>query len=403
LLGQGWLHTALGQPDEARRALVGARAAYGDQHWEVGTTLFFELDLVVLPYEADRLAERRHLADEAERVWTRARGALVDLPPRLAQLPLLLLEGRWGEARGLALATFAAGSSEAWRRFPARYLGALALAQGEPDLAWQLVREEFPAGPGTEPGGTWFLHALVVQRLAAALALDADDLDTARAWLTAHDRWLAWGGATLGRAEGQLGWAAYQLAAGAPAQASEHAARALAQATSPRQPLALLAARRLLGARAVAGGDLDTAEKHLAAALALADACAAPYERALTLVETATLRLATRDEQGAAACLAEVREICTALGAQRVLSRIAALSPGRVPRPPDGYPGGLTAREVEVLTLIAEGSSNREIADVLGLSVRTVDRHTDNLYRKIDARGRGDAVAFAARHGLLPH
>jgi DNA-binding NarL/FixJ family response regulator len=64
-------------------------------------------------------------------------------------------------------------------------------------------------------------------------------------------------------------------------------------------------------------------------------------------------------------------------------------------------PAGLTEREIEVLHLIAAGKSNREIAEELVLSVRTVERHITNLYGKIDARGRADATAFAFTHGLV--
>jgi DNA-binding NarL/FixJ family response regulator len=60
----------------------------------------------------------------------------------------------------------------------------------------------------------------------------------------------------------------------------------------------------------------------------------------------------------------------------------------------------LTEREVDVLRLIAAGRSNREIADELILSVRTVERHITNLYGKIDARGKADATAYALGHGL---
>jgi DNA-binding NarL/FixJ family response regulator len=63
-------------------------------------------------------------------------------------------------------------------------------------------------------------------------------------------------------------------------------------------------------------------------------------------------------------------------------------------------PGGLTRREVEITVLIASGLSNREIADRLVLSVRTVERHINNLYAKIGARGKADATAYAFRHGL---
>ena len=61
---------------------------------------------------------------------------------------------------------------------------------------------------------------------------------------------------------------------------------------------------------------------------------------------------------------------------------------------------GLTAREVEILRLVAAGQSNKEIAATLALSIRTVERHITNLYTKIDARGRADATAYALRHGL---
>ena len=56
---------------------------------------------------------------------------------------------------------------------------------------------------------------------------------------------------------------------------------------------------------------------------------------------------------------------------------------------------GLTAREAEVLRLVARGQSNKEIAAELVLSVRTVERHITNLYGKIDARGKADATAYA--------
>ena len=63
-------------------------------------------------------------------------------------------------------------------------------------------------------------------------------------------------------------------------------------------------------------------------------------------------------------------------------------------------PEALTTRELEVLRLVAAGRSNREIADELVLSVRTVERHINNLYAKIGARGKADATTYAFRHGL---
>lgn len=59
----------------------------------------------------------------------------------------------------------------------------------------------------------------------------------------------------------------------------------------------------------------------------------------------------------------------------------------------------LTAREAEVLALVARGRANKEIAATLGLSVHTVERHLTNLYPKIGCRSRTEAAAFALTHG----
>jgi pimeloyl-ACP methyl ester carboxylesterase len=69
---------------------------------------------------------------------------------------------------------------------------------------------------------------------------------------------------------------------------------------------------------------------------------------------------------------------------------------------PTAAPGAaeaLTPREVEVLTLIARGRTNKEIAAALALSVHTVERHLTHIYPKIGCRGRTEAAAFALTHG----
>ena len=67
-----------------------------------------------------------------------------------------------------------------------------------------------------------------------------------------------------------------------------------------------------------------------------------------------------------------------------------------------GGPAGLTQREVEVLRLLARGLSNKEIAERLVISPKTVGNHVEHIYTKIDASTRAAASLFAVRHGLLP-
>jgi DNA-binding NarL/FixJ family response regulator len=83
-----------------------------------------------------------------------------------------------------------------------------------------------------------------------------------------------------------------------------------------------------------------------------------------------------------------------------VVDAIAAVSPDHARDSHVGLPGGLTPREAEVLSLIAAGMSNREIAAHLVVSEGTVKSHINHLLAKIDARDRAQAVAFAYQRGL---
>lgn len=76
-------------------------------------------------------------------------------------------------------------------------------------------------------------------------------------------------------------------------------------------------------------------------------------------------------------------------------------APGKDAVGASSSPDGLTAREVEVLRLLATGKTNPEIAATLVLSVHTVERHVANLYGKIGAHTRVEAATYAQRHGLV--
>lgn len=94
------------------------------------------------------------------------------------------------------------------------------------------------------------------------------------------------------------------------------------------------------------------------------------------------------------------RSTAQALRAQPVLRELRPLGHAP-PHRPDHEPQ-LTAREQEVLALVAQGRSNREIAQVLYISAKTASVHVSNILSKLQARGRTEAVAVARRRGMLP-
>jgi DNA-binding CsgD family transcriptional regulator len=115
--------------------------------------------------------------------------------------------------------------------------------------------------------------------------------------------------------------------------------------------------------------------------------------QAIALVDQATAAAAA----GARLPLSELRkahELTTQLGMTRWGQRAAVLLERAEAMPP----AGLTGREAEILRLLADGKTNREIAATLVLSVHTIERHLANAYRKIGARNRAEATAFALRN-----
>jgi tetratricopeptide (TPR) repeat protein len=280
-----------------------------------------------LPYAADQPAEQlRLLSVEGTATFQRASGANPQgLPARSVAIPLLLLQGDWDEAKVAATQAYGRGLKIAFWYGACDALARLAWAQGDAALVGHITHDLIPDGPATEPGNDVLWIVLLLQRLAATMALDTGDLPTARAWLEAHDRWLQWSGVVLGRADGALLWGQYHHANGDLLMARQHAEQALADATDPRQPLALIAVLRFLGLLDTNEGQFAAAEQHLQESLTLADACAAPFERALTLLEIARLRLAQGQNAAAIALLAEVRSLCEPLEAKPTLERVVAL------------------------------------------------------------------------------
>lgn len=167
-------------------------------------------------------------------------------------------------------------------------------------------------------------------------------------------------------------------------------------AARPSEALAAMAAYAR-GALALAEGDPDGALTALRRARGAWHELHAPYELARTRMLSAIACRSLGDEETAGLELAVARDAFESLGARPDVARIGELA-GR-PAARDSY--GLTARELEVLRLLAVGKSNRAIASELVISDHTVRRHVQNIFRKLDVSSRAAATAFAFRHDLV--
>lgn len=98
--------------------------------------------------------------------------------------------------------------------------------------------------------------------------------------------------------------------------------------------------------------------------------------------------------------------LAAAKALQPVLALLDRLVDGRAPRIPDGGDAaerlGLTSREIEVLRLVAEGFTSHAIGRRLRISPRTVDKHRENVLRKLDRKDRLTAVQRAQELGIVP-
>jgi DNA-binding CsgD family transcriptional regulator len=158
---------------------------------------------------------------------------------------------------------------------------------------------------------------------------------------------------------------------------------------------------RYLGVLAATMGLLDDAVQHFERAVKMSTAIGARPALAQAQCDLATTLLArhgagerARARQLARQSLESAEELGMAALAAKARKMAGA------PATPSG-PAGLSPRETDVLRLLAAGKSSREVGAELVLTVRTVERHITNIYRKIGARNRAQATSFALEHRLV--
>jgi ATP/maltotriose-dependent transcriptional regulator MalT len=125
-----------------------------------------------------------------------------------------------------------------------------------------------------------------------------------------------------------------------------------------------------------------------------------PYEVAQVRLLLGAAARRSGDEETAVLELEAAAATFDRLGARPDADHAAALLQRAGSTDPVGNVGGLSDREVEVLRLVSQGLSNRDIAARLVLSEHTVRRHLSNIFRKVGVGSRAGATAFAFEHGL---
>ena len=162
-------------------------------------------------------------------------------------------------------------------------------------------------------------------------------------------------------------------------------------------PLLQAVAAHATGAVLLAEGDPRAALATLRRAWTAWRELQAPYEAARARVLMGLACRAMGDTDTAELELDAACRVFQQLGAAPEIARLEAESRTASP----GAAGGLTAREVQVLRLVAAGKGNRAIAADLVISEHTVARHVQNIFAKLDVSSRSAATAYAFEHGLL--
>jgi DNA-binding CsgD family transcriptional regulator len=313
--------------------------------------------------------------------------------------------GRWDEALQVIADTLSLDPAPRVRAFLLVLRGQIDVARGDQEAAARIVQQLDLLPTDTQPHAQLKLPAacLTMEFLLAKGDL-ADALATVQAVLAqqpgADPRYLWPLLATGMRACAEAGPAGLSPGASGPAELRQ-ALQQTAAATAHVGPVERAYATMFAAEAGRAGGHLDPAAWD--AATAAWESLGRPYPRAYALWRAAAAAAAVGNRAAAASRLQPAAELAGRLRARPLAQQIGQLArrtrieiAGAAPATARA-PFGLTARELEVLRLVAAGRGNREIAAELFISPKTVSVHVSNLLGKLHAGSRGEAAATAHR------
>ncbi len=248
----------------------------------------------------------------------------------------------------------------------------------------------------SEPVGHYHMRVDTTAGLAYVAAAEGAEDEAAEHCRTLLERWedsedhhfCIWG----------LHWAATFLARRGDRAGVHDCAQALTRiASDTGHAYALAALAHSIGETALLEGDIDTAAEQLARAVEIYRGLDVPFERAQVELRAGVALAAAGEREPALERLNDAYRTARKLGARPLASEaageVAALGESvtrrlgvRATTQAEG--AGLTRRELQVVRLIAVGRTNREVAQELFLSPRTVDMHVRNILRKLDCRSR---------------
>ena len=312
---------------------------------------------------------------------------------------VLLLEGRLEAAESLMEEAHAAGQkAQSWDA-EATHLQALSMLRWEQGRLGELEESLISAG-SMYPGYRLFGPLLALASLEAgrpdeALSLAAEILLGGEERLPYDNGWL-FGMTVLAEVTSRVGdreLAALQYGALEPFAA---------QVGTGANEIASGSIHRPLGQLASVLGRTDDALAHFEAAQLAHRAYRADIWITHTDIDEAVARLrrGTEEEARRVARLLDTAAEASRRGGWRALAARADELRGTLQRKQRTAPGGLTPREVEVACLVAQGHSNREIAETFVLSERTVETHVQHILTKLSFTSRSEIAAWAVRSGL---